>query len=308
LKVTLEIDQLLGEGRISAGEYTRLKELGAEATTSLAVNLVVAFGVAIAAGGLIGWLRSGPLTVGLGLVVLSGGAYICVTRRRAWLLLGSILAPLGSLIAAGGVVALPHGSWKGLALVTCMLAGVALVARSAPLASLATVALLSALGGSTGYEHAAYYLCIERPALTVGVFIPLAVLSYAAAKRIGTGHARLAMATSRTAVIVANFGFWVGSLWGAGYDYQSSSAWYFVAGWAAALVIGYLCAVRLKDRWLLNAMAVFAGIHLYTQWFERAGASPAKVAAVGIVTIVIGCGLIARRRRTQGHMVPTDEL
>jgi iron complex transport system permease protein len=302
LKVTLDIDQLLGEGRISAEEYARLKELAGEATVSLGINLVVAFGVAMAAGGLIAWLRSAPLIIALGMVVFGGAVYIYVRHQRAWLLLGQVLAPLGALVAGGGVVVLTDGSWKGLAVVTCTLAVAALVVRNYPLAALTPIALLSTLGGFAGYADAAYYLCIQRPTLTVGVFIPLAVLSRATAKRIGGDYSRLAVVTSRAAVVVANFGFWVGSLWGAEYDFRSSSAWYFIIGWAVALVIAGICAVRLKDRWLLITLAVFAGVHLYTQWFEHAGASPASVAVAGLAAIFIGCGAIVYRRRKRGHV------
>jgi iron complex transport system permease protein len=34
--------------------------------------------------------------------------------------------------------------------------------------------------------------------------------------------------------------------------------------------------VQVNRRWLVNLVALFAGIHFYTQWFERLGATPSR--------------------------------
>ena len=80
---------------------------------------------------------------------------------------------------------------------------------------------------------------------------------------------------SRTGVFLVNFGFWIGSLWGDSLrggeflipDYP------FVAIRAVALVAAGFWAWTQDRRWLVNLAAVFAAIHVYTQWFERLGAS-----------------------------------
>jgi hypothetical protein len=46
MKVTLDLDQLKNEGRITAEEYNRLRKFAAEATVSLALNLFLAIGIA----------------------------------------------------------------------------------------------------------------------------------------------------------------------------------------------------------------------------------------------------------------------
>ena len=51
MKVVLDIDKLLAEGRITDAEYTRLKEFAAEDTGSLAFNILIGFGVVATAGG-----------------------------------------------------------------------------------------------------------------------------------------------------------------------------------------------------------------------------------------------------------------
>jgi iron complex transport system permease protein len=301
MKITLDIDQLLSDGRISQEEYVRLKQFSTENTASLALNILLAFGIITVAGGTIALLQSSAATIGLGLVLAALGGYICCANIDKWKLLGSILLPLGALTTAGGIIAMTHGSIGGFASVAVLLIAGGLVARSGLLVSLSVFAILSALGGATGYEHAAYYLCIERPLLTVIVFAVLAALTYASSRRLPTPYSRLAVIFSRTAVIVANFGFWVGSLWGDSSFNSSDSEWFFIIGWAAIiLAVGVWAAFR-DSRWLVNTAATFGAIHLYTQWFEHFQASPASIVIAGLFTIGIAYALISYNRRSKTH-------
>ena len=40
--------------------------------------------------------------------------------------------------------------------------------------------------------------------------------------------------------------------------------------------------MQVNRRWLVNLVALFAGIHFYTQWFERLGATPLSVLLGGV--------------------------
>jgi hypothetical protein len=55
--------------------------------------------------------------------------------------------------------------------------------------------------------------------------------------------------------------------------------------WAVVLLGAGIWAVQVNRRWLVNLIAVFAGIHLYTQWFERLGATPLSVLLGGLVML-----------------------
>ena len=167
MKVTLDIDQLLSDGRISQEEYDRLKQFSTENTASLALNILLAFGIIAVAGGTIALLQSSIATIALGAVLAGAGGGICAANLNKWKLLGNILLPLGALTAAGGIIVLTDGHITGFATVAGLLIAGGLVARSGLLVSLSVFAILSALGGATGYEHAAYYLDIEHPLLTV---------------------------------------------------------------------------------------------------------------------------------------------
>jgi len=53
MKVVLDLDRLLADGRISSEEYQRLARLGMEATGGLAFNLLIGFGVVVLFGAVI---------------------------------------------------------------------------------------------------------------------------------------------------------------------------------------------------------------------------------------------------------------
>ena len=298
MKITIDIDQLLREGRISQDEYSRLRQFATETTTSLALNMVLAFGIIAVASGTIVLLHSSVATSILGIAIAISGGYLCYAGVR-WALLGNVLLPLGALIGAGGIIAATEGSAGGFASVAALLIAGAVVAQSGMLASLSVFALLSALGGSTGYEHAGYFLCIEQPLLTVSVFSILAAFAYSLSVLAPSAYARLATIFSRTAVVVVNFGFWVGSLWGDRSSKTFHSEVLFIVGWAVCLVAVGLWGARSNNRWLVNTVATFAAIHLYTQWFEHLGATPASVIAAGLVLIVMAFALITYNRRTR---------
>ena len=119
--------------------------------------------------------------------------------------------------------------------------------------------------------------------------------------------------------VLVNFGFWVGSLWG---DYPGESwvhseiyrdlalfwrqlqqleGWresahfisdvMFAVLWALALIAVGAWGVKRNRRFVVNTAAVFGSILLYTQWFERLGATPVTVIFGGIVAVGIALGL-----------------
>jgi hypothetical protein len=124
---------------------------------------------------------------------------------------------------------------------------------------------------------------------------------------------RVALAAARTAILLVNFGFWVGSLWGdplylltkmgqaapaaPRLDEIVISRGVFSIGWAVVLIGAASWAVRANRRWLVNVAAAFGGIHFYTQWFERLGATPVSVLLGGIVMLGAALALWTFNRR-----------
>lgn len=299
MKVTLDIDQLLSDQRISQEEYARLKELSSESTASLALNLVLAFGIIAVAGGTIALLQSSSATIVLGLFLAAIGGYVCAADFHKWKLLGSILLPLGALTAAGGILAATDGKAAGFATVAVLFLLGGFVAQSGLLVSLSVFAILSALGGATGYEHAAYFLAVERPLLTVIVFTLLSVVAHLIGRNTPVPYSRLVTIFFRTAMVVTNFGFWVGSLWGDQSSSPFATEWFFIIGWAFILLASGIWGAKHGLRWLVNLAATFGAIHLYTQWFEHFHATPASIIVAGLFTIAVAYALISYNRRAK---------
>jgi hypothetical protein len=76
------------------------------------------------------------------------------------------------------------------------------------------LALAGALGSSTGYMHAVYMLTVTEPSITIAFFALLAGAAYVVSKRVGKAYEQLAITFARVSLILVNFGFWIGSLWG----------------------------------------------------------------------------------------------
>jgi glycerol-3-phosphate acyltransferase PlsY len=58
-----------------------------------------------------------------------------------------------------------------------------------------------------------------------------------------------------------------------------------------ALIVTAVWAVRVNRRWTLNVVTVFAGIHLYTQWFEFFGGSPVALVLMGLIALGLAVGM-----------------
>jgi len=300
MKITLDLSKLVEEGRLSPAEAEKLKALAAQETGSLGINILIGFGVvAVAAGALA--LVPTPLTAMLlGIVLTACGAAIVLKRVENWALFGQICLVVGALTFCGGVIAYGDGSLASMLIVTAALALMAIAARSSLLTALAVLAASACLGARAGYSHAAYSLAIFEPTLTIVLFSALALAAYRLSKHLPADYERIALMASRTSVVLINFGFWVGSLWGdplvllRGMNDKTPAArlneiaipdTVFGIGWALALLAAGAWAVRVNRRWLVNVAAVFGGIHFYTQWFERLGATPFSILLGGVVML-----------------------
>ncbi len=305
MKVTLDLDLLLQQGKISQAEYDRLSALAAAGTASLAFNILISFGVIAVSGAALALVPAPVTAVVIGLAILIAGLMVLQREAEQWRLVANICILVGALMAGGGIIALGRGSLVAILGVALFFGAAALLSRSNLLAVLATLMGSAAIGARTGYYHASYFLVIQEPSLTILVFTFLAIGLYSLSKQLSAAYARLAVTASRTGVFLVNFGFWVGSLWGDRFGDPTriripESA--FSLGWALALTATALWALKRNHRWVLNTVATFGGIHFYTQWFEHLGASPQTVLLAGLLTLGFAVGLrrINSRMKEQG--------
>ena len=293
MKVTLDLTKLLEEGKITKEEHDRLANFGAAGTGSLAFNILLGFGVIAVSAGAVALVPDPTTGIVLGLIVLGIGLAIYASRAHHWEVLGHICVLIGALGLAGGVVVLADASvWAFLA-ITAGFAAAGIVARSGLLIALAVLAFSSSLGARTGYEHATYFLGIEEPTLTIVVFSIIALGTYLLSKVVPSAYERLALQAARVSILLVNFGFWIGSLWGDSSEQLGihMDEMVYVILWAAALIAIGVWAARENRRWVVNIAAVFGAIHFYTQWFERLGADPLTVLLAGILALGFAIGL-----------------
>jgi hypothetical protein len=145
------------------------------------------------------------------------------------------------------------------------------------------------LGAATAYWHASYLFGVDRPAFTVSMLIVVTIALYLVSLQVAPVYERVCLIAARTAILVINLAFLVGSLFG-----DMTLGWpasWFSVGWAVVLIAAALWGVYENRRWVVNAAAVFGAIHFYTQWFEYLGGNPLSVLGAGILLVLFGLGL-----------------
>jgi hypothetical protein len=288
MKILIDVDRALAEGKINADEYRRIRALASGQTSDLALNILIGFGVVAVAAGFLALVPSVSAVVAVGGVLAALGLALIFWRPERWRMLGEILLVVGTTLLAGGLVGLDKGSARSAVGAAILFAAASVLARNGLLAGLAVLAVAAALGARTGYMHAMYSLGVEQPIVTVVAFAALGIALVAIAKYVPEHLSRLALIAARVSALLVNLGFWIGSLWGDTRGAVEISRDVFTVGWALALVCAGVWAWRENRRWPLITATVFAAIHFYTQWFERLGAHPGAILAAGAITIAIG--------------------
>ena len=293
MKVILDLDKLLSEGKITQTEYDRFRELASDSAGSLAFNILIGFGVIAVSGAALALVPTPTTAIAIGVCILFAGLALLRRGLDQWKVLTNICILVGALMSGGGVVTIAEGSLASILVVTAIFAVASVFARSALLAVLATLMLSASIGARTGYFHASYFLVIQEPTITIVIFAILAIGLYQLSKKLSSELERLAIVSARTSVFLANFGFWVGSLWGE----RSHEGGVLIPDlvfsflWATALITTAIWAWKRSRRWVLNTVATFGGIHFYTQWFEYLGASPGTVLIAGLLALGCAVGL-----------------
>ncbi len=320
MKITLDLSKLLEQGTITPAEAERLKALAATETGNLGLNIIAGFGVVATSAGAVALLLTAFEFTALSAAIIGGcvfalGLLLLLARGEMASLMSQTLILIGALTGGAGLLILENGSLRAALFVTAVAAVTAVLSRSSLMACLAVVSLAGCLGARTGYIHAMYSLSIQEPLVTVVLFSALAYGLYLVSQRVKADYERISLAAARMSLVLVNFGFWIGSLWGdrlrlyryiafgdvkGGPDFTAKGAvipsYVFSIGWAVALIAAGIWGVQTGRRWVVNLAAVFGGIHFYTQWFEHLGANAFSVLAGGILLIVIAFALRALNR------------
>ena len=315
-KITLDLDALVAEGRLTKSEAERLASMAVTGRgLSTVVQVLYILGALGLAGGVMA-LKPDPMT-GMVLAALALGFAIATPamKREDIALLGTAMGIAGTVGLAGSVgmqfgEILPPVAVN--AIMTAIAFGAALALRSRFLAALVPLGLASLLGSSSEYWHASYAIIVTEAAITVMAFAALAGLLLLASLRLPQIWSAMATVAARMSLLLMNFGFWVGSLWGDhigdhfasrgnawGSDWEAAEAfrqtaffipdWAFVAGWAAVSVAAIVFLHRY--RFAVNASITFLAINVYTQFFEWFGDSAFIMLTGGVTLLAFAFGL-----------------
>ena len=291
MKVTLDLDVLLDEGKITQKEHDKFSGFSAKNTSSLGFSILIAFGVVAIIAGLLILVPSAEVATGIGLLILVSGIGVLRSESDQWRLLANIFVVLGALLFGGGVLMLSENSESPtliILFVVVVYAMASVLARSSFLAVLSVFLSSSLIGAMTGYGFATYSLSIENPITTVLLYTALGISLYQVSKNVDVKYESIALAGAKASVFLVNFGFWIGSLWGSKSDFGGVIfPEVFSILWAIAILAAGVWAVKNNRRWTLNVIATFGGIHFYTQWFDYLGASPTTLILLGVLTL--GC-------------------
>lgn len=293
MKVTLDLTDLVSRGELSQVEADRLAKLGARETGALGSNIMLGFGtVAVALGG--GFLfPTAESVVVIGTILFVLGLGLVLNKQTRWALFAQICMTIGALGVVGGVSYLTDGNFYVNIALALGLGGAAFLAPSALLGALAVLQFSIALGSGTAYWHGGYFVWVEQPTQTILVLAVLAIALTLVAARIPAAYERIALIMARTAVLIINLAFLVGSLFGdqqLPWDVYAETAAFTII-WAVLLIGVGLWGVVSNRRWVVNAAAIFGGIHFYTQFFEYLGPNPATILLGGILLIAFGLAL-----------------
>ena len=312
IRIVLDITRLVEEGKLTAQEAERLQALATRDTGSLAINVLMSFGAVAVAAGIIALQPAFTTGAALGVALVAIGLVIPFFAGQQWGLLGTATTIIGAFLLAGGVIGFVEADFAGLAFSALLFLALAVAIRSNFLIAPVPLVLAGALGSSTGYQHAVYMLTVNEPSITIAFFALLAGAAYLVSEQVGRAYKQLAIIFARVSLILVNFGFWIGSLWGdypgktwaQGEDYRlwsNREAWRvghlhvpetaFIVGWAIVIIAVGAWAARINRRWVVTTAAVFGAIEFYTQWFERLGAEPWAIIVAGLTIVAFAIAL-----------------
>jgi hypothetical protein len=299
MRVILDLDQLLQDNKITTEQANYFKQLAIKESGSTAINLLLALGAIAVALGVFALNFNYVAGFLIGVVFIIAGFYIGHFYKEQWSVLGSTLNLIGSFFLAGSLLMLSGDQLSTFLIIAILFIAIGFATPNRLLVALSPVAIAAALGASTYYGHAMYALAVTQPTHTIILFSVLAFIVFLLGQKL-TQYTAYCNIFSRVCIILVNFGFWVGSLWGdtlrkvtdaSVYQAPQISPMVFSVVWALALIFLGAWAAKEGRRFVFNTVAVFASIHFYTQWFEYLGMQPVSVLLAGCLMIVIALAL-----------------
>lgn len=291
MKITLDLDELVRRGELSTEEANRLKAFAIADTGALGTNIFLAFGAAAISIGLGALFPTALTAIVVGGVLFAGGIALKLMGGSRWLLLAQVCLTIGTLALSGGLSLLAEGSLPVNLAIALGIGAAGVFARSALLVSLAVIAFAASIGAATNYQGNIFW----QPTLSIGLLAAMTLGLFLASLRLSPEYERLAIIGARVAILMLNFGFLIGSLFGDSAVNLPAIA--FGIAWAVVLLVAGTWAITANRRWVVNAAAVFGAIHFFVQWFLALGPSPLAILGGGFLLVAFGFTLAAFNRQ-----------
>ena len=329
--VRLSLDRLVTDGVIEPDLARRLRaHAEPSAIAGPLVSVLYILGALAVAAGVVALKPTAMTGLVLAVVALVGGWFVGRLADASYRVLSLGLAISGALGLAGWFAlefgdALPAIAVSGFATLTAL--AIAIAFRSLFLAALVPLGLGAMLGSGTVYWHASYAIFVREPTITFAAFTLLTVALVAAIDRgiLAGAYARMGEVAMRVSFVIANFGLWVGSLWGdhvgehlsgirervAGEPWQDrrdrldawrEDAWLipddvFVLGWVGVAVAAIVWGQHVHRRFVTMGGVTFLATNAYTQFFERFHDESWALIIGGTSLVAIAVAIIRWRKK-----------
>jgi iron complex transport system permease protein len=313
MKIVLDLDSLISEGKITQAEYEHLQTLASKQSVSAVFNLMVAFGITAIASGILSFFPSFVVGIPLGVIMMIASKQVKKRLSQDWRLLGRVLMMVAALMIAISVFFATGLTFRGFLVVTGLMAVISLYAKEPFVYALILVGLFCTLGTASHDGIFSYVLAIHQPTLTILIFGFLWVLiSFLNRRSYPSKNTPFLTSWYQCSVILVNLGFWGGSIWGDSLclgDQSvlgwSVSLWVFVYVWVGVSVIFILKSHLKQQRWGVNLGIFFGTLLFYTRYFAHLKMSSWSVVFAGIIAILVAWGVV--RYNQTPYKLSTDE-
>jgi hypothetical protein len=104
MNISIDLKQLQREGKITPAEFHRLTHLAEDSTSSLALNIMIAYGIISAAGVALVLSPTSITAIITGLLILIAGGASLSSEQPQWQLFSNICILVGALMAGVGII------------------------------------------------------------------------------------------------------------------------------------------------------------------------------------------------------------
>jgi hypothetical protein len=287
------------------------------------VNILLTFGILAISAGILA-LKPALTTISiLGSSLILFG--LCVERisHEKWHFLANIFIVLGALMLPAILLKLNYWYLNKYLMTALIYLFFGFLAKSAMLLFFSILMVVAALNN---FSYELNLIIIQGTSFIIVVFSLLGLISYIVSKKLQPVYERLCHFYALSAWVIANLGFWIGSVWGdkiysgrtENIEQQllegSANLLIFIPNyvfsiiWGISLLIILWWAITCGKSFLANLSIAFLSIHFYTQYFEYLDTHPIILILAGLIGILVGVGVWYYNEHSQAFISENKKI